>query len=172
MASNLPGCVSHQDLVQDGTIGLIEAARLYDPSREASFATFAWHRIRGEILDGLRRSDWIPRMLRGQARRAGVELPEMLSLEALKAADSHRALDLPYRAKVHDENGARGADWAHDRIERLYRCGLNERETEVLNVLSLVDGSQDAAAQILGCSPASISLVVCSIRKRAAAAGV
>lgn len=57
------------DLVSHGLLGLIEAFERYEQTRGVSFETFAIPRIRGAILDELRRSDWVPRNVRARARR-------------------------------------------------------------------------------------------------------
>jgi RNA polymerase sigma factor for flagellar operon FliA len=57
---------AYDDLWSAGAIGLIEAGRRFDPSRGASFATFAEHRVRGAMLDELRRLDHLPRRLRNR----------------------------------------------------------------------------------------------------------
>lgn len=64
MSRSLPSTVELNDLVNDGVVGLIDAVRKYDPDRKVAFATYAGHRIRGAILDGLRRRDPLPRSLR------------------------------------------------------------------------------------------------------------
>ncbi|MES1929394.1 RNA polymerase, sigma 28 subunit, FliA/WhiG [Salinisphaera dokdonensis CL-ES53] len=74
----LPDCVQIEDLIQAGTIGLLEAWERYQPDEEASFSTFAGIRIRGAMLDEIRRGDWAPRSLHRAARavkqaRADVE---------------------------------------------------------------------------------------------------
>jgi len=56
MAAGLPSGVDMENLESAGILGLIEAARKYDPNRGASFKTFAYQRIRGAILDELRRN--------------------------------------------------------------------------------------------------------------------
>jgi len=64
----LPKNVDMEDLVQAGVIGLIEACRNYDSSKDAQFSTFAKFRIRGAILDSLRVLDWGSRTLRKKGR--------------------------------------------------------------------------------------------------------
>jgi RNA polymerase sigma factor for flagellar operon FliA len=68
MASSLPSFIQLDELVSLGTLGLVEAARRYQADEGVSFETYAVWRIRGAILDGLRRNDWIPRDIRKQAR--------------------------------------------------------------------------------------------------------
>ena len=64
----LPASVQIEDLVSAGVLGLIEAYRNFDASRNAQFKTFARFRIRGAILDSLRLLDWGSRAMRRKAR--------------------------------------------------------------------------------------------------------
>ena len=57
----LPENVSLDDLVSTGVLGLISAIDHFDPSRGVQLRTYAEHKIRGAILDSLRRLDWAPR---------------------------------------------------------------------------------------------------------------
>jgi RNA polymerase sigma factor FliA len=57
----LPPSVEIDDLIQSGMIGLMEAARRFKGIRDSAFATFATYRIRGAMLDSLRRSQRMPR---------------------------------------------------------------------------------------------------------------
>jgi RNA polymerase sigma factor for flagellar operon FliA len=75
----LPQHVELEDLVNAGVIGLLEASRSFDSSKNAQFKAFAKFRIRGAILDSLRESDWGSRSL----RRRGREIAEAIArLEA------------------------------------------------------------------------------------------
>ena len=64
MLPRKPPEIPTEDLISWGTIGLLDAMRKYDSKRDASFATYAQYRIRGSILDFLRRCDWLPRSIR------------------------------------------------------------------------------------------------------------
>lgn len=61
LLARLPASVLVDDLIQAGMIGLLEAARNFDGSKGASFETFAGIRIRGAMLDEIRKGDWTPR---------------------------------------------------------------------------------------------------------------
>ena len=63
MASTMPHSIDVGDLVQDGVIGLIDAAHRFDEARGIKFETFAERRIRGAMIDALRRDAW-PRGVR------------------------------------------------------------------------------------------------------------
>jgi len=65
---NVPVHVDREDLFSAGVIGLINAARQYDPNRGASFKTYAYTNVRGAILDELRRQDFIPRNQRDRMK--------------------------------------------------------------------------------------------------------
>ena len=68
LMSRLPPSVHADDLIQAGMIGLIEASRKFDPDQGASFETYAGIRIRGAMLDEIRRTDWTPRSVHRKAR--------------------------------------------------------------------------------------------------------
>ncbi|MCR4376075.1 MAG: FliA/WhiG family RNA polymerase sigma factor [Acidobacteria bacterium] len=63
MASTMPNSVDVSDLVQDGVIGLMDAAHRFDEARGIKFETFAERRVRGAMIDALRRDAW-PRGVR------------------------------------------------------------------------------------------------------------
>ncbi len=67
LASSMPHSIDIGDLVQDGVLGLIDAAQRYDESRGIKFETFAERRVRGAMIDALRREAW-PRGVRRQRR--------------------------------------------------------------------------------------------------------
>ena len=67
VAATMPHSIDIGDLVQDGVIGLIDAAERFDESRGIKFETFAERRIRGAMIDALRKDAW-PRGVRRQRR--------------------------------------------------------------------------------------------------------
>src|SRR5262245_12693712 len=67
MAASMPNSIDIGDLVQDGVLGLIDAAHRYDADRGIKFETFAERRVRGAMIDALRRDAW-PRGVRRQRR--------------------------------------------------------------------------------------------------------
>ena len=69
LVARLPSNVQVDDLIQAGMLGLIEAAKHYDPSQGASFETYAGIRVRGSMLDDVRHADWSPRSLHRKMRQ-------------------------------------------------------------------------------------------------------
>src|SRR5436853_3489136 len=67
MAASMPTSIDIGDLVQDGVLGLIDAANRFDADRGIKFETFAERRVRGAMIDALRRDAW-PRGVRRQRR--------------------------------------------------------------------------------------------------------
>lgn len=63
VAATMPNSIDIGDLVQDGMLGLIDAARRYDEARGIKFETFAERRVRGAMIDALRKDAW-PRGVR------------------------------------------------------------------------------------------------------------
>ena len=88
LMSRLPPNVQLDDLVQAGMIGLLEAARNYDASQGASFETYAGIRIRGAMLDEIRKGDWTPRSLHRKVREMAKAVHE---IEAQKGRDARDA---------------------------------------------------------------------------------
>ncbi|MFN2308653.1 MAG: RNA polymerase sigma factor FliA [Gammaproteobacteria bacterium] len=84
LMSRLPPSVQVDDLIQAGMIGLLEASRNYDPSQGASFETYAGIRIRGAMLDEIRRTDWTPRSVHRKARQVA---------EAVRAIENQKGRD-------------------------------------------------------------------------------
>ena len=66
---NLPSHIDADDLYSVGVTGLIAAVRKYDPEQGSTFPAYASMRIRGAILDDLRRMDWCPRRARARSRK-------------------------------------------------------------------------------------------------------
>ena len=77
LIARLPANTEIEDLMQSGMMGLLEAARNYDASRGASFATFAGFRIRGAMLDEVRRHDWTPRSVHRKQREVSTAIREL-----------------------------------------------------------------------------------------------
>jgi len=67
MAALLPKHVERDELISYGILGLLEAIGRFDPERKVKFETYATARIRGSILQELRRLDWVPRSTRHKA---------------------------------------------------------------------------------------------------------
>lgn len=77
LKSRLPANVLVDDLIQAGMIGLLEASRNYDAAQGASFETYASIRIRGAMLDEVRKNDWAPRSVHRKARRVAEAVHEV-----------------------------------------------------------------------------------------------
>src|SRR4029078_4179993 len=71
LARRLSDKADHDELVSAGILGLMSPMTAFDPERGLAFSTFAVPRIRGAILDELRRQDHVPRSLRRKAREIG-----------------------------------------------------------------------------------------------------
>ncbi|WP_426358491.1 RNA polymerase sigma factor FliA [Pseudocolwellia sp. HL-MZ19] len=85
LLARLPASVLVDDLIQSGMIGLLEASGNFDHSKGASFETFAGIRIRGAMLDEIRRGDWTPRSVHKNSR--------MIS-EAIKTLEAELGRDV------------------------------------------------------------------------------
>jgi len=88
LAGRLPSSVEVADLIQAGMLGLLEAAANYTADRGASFETYAGIRIRGAMLDALRKLDWAPRSVHRKARAAAAAIRELEAETGNEAQDT------------------------------------------------------------------------------------
>src|SRR4029434_2304489 len=63
VAQTLSNDADMEEIVCNARLGLLEAAKRFDPKFNVDFKTFAYYRIKGAIYDGLRKTGWIPRSL-------------------------------------------------------------------------------------------------------------
>lgn len=97
LAMTLPDHVDRDDLHSVGLVGLLQALRNFDPSCGSSFETYARMRVRGAMLDELRRMDWMPRSIHEKARKlqnAMLQLEQQLGTPPTDAQMA-RALKIP-----------------------------------------------------------------------------
>jgi RNA polymerase sigma factor for flagellar operon FliA len=94
MARRCPDWIAREDLVAAGMLGLTEAAERYDSTRNEPFLAFAEKRIRGAVLDELRRGDIMPRRARQMARKIGVTIQELEKTTGRTPTDEEIALAL------------------------------------------------------------------------------
>jgi RNA polymerase sigma factor for flagellar operon FliA len=159
VVSRFPETVDVDDLVSAGTIGLIKAADDFDPARGAKFETYAKYRIRGSMMDDLRKQDSLPYSMRSKLRqveRAIEHLERKLGrypsdAEIAQEADlsedeisgllaSATSVDL-YSLEAIFENGDEG--WL-DSPEAQARCGdphsrMERKEIEALLTAALLE---------------------------------
>lgn len=151
------GLRDRAELWSVAALGLLEAARRYDGSRDVRFETFAEHRIRGAILDELRNTDHLPRRLRADTERVakaraklahelrrdpeshelaaalGIDATELAELEMLKQPV------LPLLDAVAVASGEDGADVKVDRqiLSRRLAAAIAQLSERLQLVLSL-----------------------------------
>ncbi len=87
LINKLPASVQLEDLIQAGMIGLLEASRNYDETQGASFETYAGIRIRGSMLDEIRKNDWAPRSVHRKARMVAEAVREIEHEQGRDARD-------------------------------------------------------------------------------------
>lgn len=112
LMARLPANVQLNDLIQSGMVGLLESARKYDASKGASFETYAGIRIRGAMLDDVRKDDWAPRSVHRNARRIADAIKEVEARTGRDAQDHEVARELgisldEYYSYLKDSAGAR-----------------------------------------------------------------
>ncbi|MBQ1881303.1 MAG: sigma-70 family RNA polymerase sigma factor, partial [Lachnospiraceae bacterium] len=86
--------VEYDDLVGYGVFGLIDAIDKYDPAKAVKFETYASLRIRGAILDQIRKMDWIPRTVRQKQRQIDDAIKKIEAATGETASDEMVAKEL------------------------------------------------------------------------------
>jgi RNA polymerase sigma factor for flagellar operon FliA len=94
LMGRLPSSVQVDDLIQAGLIGLLDAAGQYDPHQGASFETYASIRIRGAMLDELRRNDWAPKSVHRKSREVSRAIQRMENRGERNPGDREIAAEL------------------------------------------------------------------------------
>lgn len=108
--------VEYDDLVGYGIFGLIDAIDKYDYTKGYKFETYASLRIRGAILDQIRKMDWIPRSIRQKQR---------------KLENAYRSLEARYGRDVNDEEIAQELDISVEELDNW------QNQTKLTNIISL-----------------------------------
>lgn len=116
--------LSIEDLVSAGTVGLIKAARDYNPSRKAEFKTYAYIRIRGAILDELKNQSFVPAAVNKQIREATKLRIDLTEQKGVAPTDDELARGL------------------HVSVEKLYKTFENARAKYFV---SIDNDSEDAS---------------------------
>jgi len=94
LLNRLPPTVQVDDLIQAGMVGLLEAAGNFDSNMGASFETFAGIRIRGSMIDEIRRSDWTPRSVHRKFREVSNVIRKIENETGEDARDTDVAQEL------------------------------------------------------------------------------
>jgi RNA polymerase sigma factor for flagellar operon FliA len=116
--------VEYDDLVGYGTFGLIDAIDKFDCSKGVKFETYASLRIRGAILDQIRKMDWIPRSIRQKQRKIDL---------------AYQNLELKYGRMANDEEVAIELEITVDELETW------QNQTKVTNIISLDEFMEQGA---------------------------
>lgn len=112
LLARLPSSVQVDDLMQAGMIGLLEASRKFDHGKGASFETYAGIRIRGAMLDEVRKGDWAPRSVHRNTRTVSDAMRAVEARLGRDAKDHEIAAELnmsldEYYAILNDTAGSK-----------------------------------------------------------------
>jgi len=165
LLNRLPDSVQADDLIQAGMLGLLEAIKNYDVAQGASFETYAGIRIRGSMLDEVRRSDWTPRSVHKKSRMVSDAIRAIENKTGCEARDvdiaGHLGIAIDeYNHILQDSISCRVFS-----IEELDQTGdhygdeSRDMETEPLDSLSR-DGFQQALANAIMKLPERERLII------------
>ena len=161
----MPASVQIDDLIQSGMIGLLEASRKYDVTKGASFETYAGIRIRGSMLDEVRKGDWAPRSVHRKSRKVAeaIKAIEARTGQDAKVQDIAKEMDIDldaYYAILQDASGSRlfsfddvmeGDDSAIESAagELPGPCDGLQRDTFKAHLAKAIDGLPDREKLVL-----------------------
>jgi len=131
----LPRQVDLEDLVSAGVVGLLEAARSFDSSKNAQFRTFAKFRIRGAIIDSLREMDWGSRSM----RKRGREIAEATSQLQCKLGRQ------PSEAEIAEELGLK--------TERLHRLNAEIDSLQIAGQRAVLSDDRSEVVDLIESAP-------------------
>ncbi len=127
LLNRLPPTVQIDDLIQAGMVGLLEAASNFDAEMGASFETFAGIRIRGSMIDEIRRSDWTPRSVHRKFRSVS---------EAIRKIENETGED----AKDADVAQALGVS-----LGEYHQILIDSSSSRIYSIDTMEENTQDAA---------------------------
>ena len=139
MLARMPASVQVDDLIQAGLVGLLEAARNYDPGKGASFETYAGIRVRGAMIDDMRRGDWAPRSVHRNARRVQEAIQTVEARTGRDATDQEIAGELELSL---DEYHAMAQDAVCSKL-----FSLDEFRGEEYSLIDQIAGSDESPAE-------------------------
>ncbi len=164
LKGRLPDSVMVEDLIQAGLIGLIEAMQNFRDDQGASFETYAGIRIRGAMLDEIRRGDWTPRSVHRKAREVSEAIAAVEARTGREARDEEVAEELgltlaEYHRILQDTNSAQLLSIDEPDHSELDEDQLvSDMPTPVAEVME--EGFQQALAQEIDRLPEKEKLVM------------
>jgi len=168
LLGRLPQSVQLDDLIQAGMLGLLEATRHYDSTKGASFETYAGIRIRGYMLDEIRRNDWVPRSVYRNSRMISEAVRDLEHCLGREAKDVYGFDDLGVTDdSLYGEEG-KNSDEPHlnafrnDLMNHLSEVikSLPKKEQLVLSLYYEHDLNLKEIGEVLGVSESRISQIL------------
>ena len=148
-AYKLPDSIDSADLVQDGSIALLDCIQRYDKARGATFKTFATRRVTGAFCDGLRNVDWVPRLVRHRG-----ETPVIMRQGKIIVTEAGREIN-ELDGDFHDRNRLEMSDEVRHALR-----GLRKTERIILLLYYLDGKTMVQIGESLGLSESRVSQVV------------
>ncbi|MBJ7330592.1 MAG: FliA/WhiG family RNA polymerase sigma factor [Solirubrobacteraceae bacterium] len=167
MKSRMPAHVDVADLISYGLGGLIDAVERFDPDRGATFETFAITRIRGAIVDELRKLDWVPRSVRAEARAIDQATSELSCRLQRVPTDAEMATKLSMTAVELDASLLRVAESRLISLDEPHLLGSAEgSERAMVDTVGDPDAPDPAASADAAESRALIATAITKLSER------
>jgi len=148
-AVRLPSHITVEELESAGTVGLLDALNNFDPGKGVKFKTYATYRIRGAMLDELRRMDWAPRSVRRDVQKIETAVNDARYRYGREPSETEIARELGVDMKGYfkmlqvtqgvkvlslDDKGPEGAQSNFDKLASTDRSSLEEVQKKELKI--------------------------------------
>jgi len=156
VARRCPDWVQREDLIAAGMLGLTEAALRYDETRTEPFLSFAEQRIRGAVLDELRRGDLLPRRVRQLARKVNTAIR---AVEATGETATDQTVADKFAAQQASRDIAPDEAAGHRQLLQRVRAALDkleQRDVTILGLHYIEDMTYQEIAKSLGITPSRV----------------
>jgi len=169
MASTMPHSIDLGDLVQDGVLGLIDAANRFDEGRGIKFETFAERRVRGAMIDALRRELGAEPTLSDLARRVGADearlertIVRINTIESTSPLANFDSLDTATLPAVLVPSEPPAPDRLYEQAEvrdrvRTAMALLPERERKIINLYYFAEATMKQIGDAIGVNESRVS---------------
>ncbi len=144
MGTLFRGVGDQDDLINEGIMALMDAVERYDEDREVKFETYASIRVKGAIIDFIRRQDWVPRRVRKNARDMEHAITSLWSKLGRQPTDQELAERLSITMDELNANRAQTYSASILSFEELLEDGVAGAEVAAANMSAVADAPEEA----------------------------
>jgi RNA polymerase sigma factor FliA len=127
--------LDRDDLYSAGVVGLLEAVRKFDLGKNIEFQTFATIRVRGAIIDEIRRTDWVPRSVRQKSRRIDAAIHHLFNRLGRIPTDSEIAEELEISVEEYYQTTDNLGPLFLASLDSVISSGKNSQQVDIKDII-------------------------------------